>query len=115
MVTDKPNKKNVPFAYTAAKLSWIAPILVMGLNYINRTAMRNPDPVDPERQRLDAIVLASLSLLFILCGLGLAIFALASMKKHGRERIYNNAKAGLIVNSIILVLAAVGVAVFILV
>jgi len=109
-VTDKPTKQKEPFAYLAAKLSWIAPLVVMGLNYLNRTASRDRDAIDPQTQRQDALVLANLSMLIILTGLGLAIFALLSMKKHGRERIYNNAKAGLIVNSLMLTIAIIAIA-----
>ncbi|MFI4861652.1 MAG: hypothetical protein ACIAXF_13355 [Phycisphaerales bacterium JB063] len=113
-MTEQPTNKKTPFAYTAAKLSWIAPIVVMGMNYLNRAGSSAPGDTDPETQRLDTLVLASLSLLFILCGLGLALFALATMKKYGRERIYSHAKAGLIANSIILALAGAGVALFML-
>jgi hypothetical protein len=81
--------ENTGFAYQAAKLSWVCPVIVLVLV--------------PVGGRLGArVIIESVALLLIVTGLIFGLIALASISKHGTKGIFAPAIVGLILNGFLL-------------
>jgi hypothetical protein len=74
----------------AAKAAWMAPLIAFTLGCCTRGAMRGAPSV--------GFVIAGFQLLLILAGLGLGIFALTGVRKHGSTGILAPAVVGIVLN-----------------
>ena len=106
-----PEKKaKEPFAYQAAKFSWIAPIIALVINCAFSNSISGKYEFGEKIATEDRIALgisSLLSLTLLVCGLAFAIIALMRMKQHGKQGILGHALAGLIVNGLFFTLAGI--------
>ncbi len=86
---------NVSFAKRAAKFSILAPVIS---TLINLTVGRQMS------DRTSKIVVGGVCMLFIITGMICAIAALVGIRRHGKKGILRLAIAGLLVNTVIIVL-----------
>ena len=86
------------FYQQAARASWIAPLIVVALNFLNQSA-KQPG-VRPDRTA--ALVVGGISFVLILAGFALAIVALLGIRKRGANGVLGPAIAGLIINGLLL-------------
>ena len=104
------NKKpKEPFAYQAARFSWIAPIIAIVINCAFSNSTRGKYEFGEQIAIEDRIALgisSLLSLSLLVCGLAFAIIALMRMKQHGKHGIFGHALAGLIINGLFFALFA---------
>src|ERR1700693_4730404 len=84
-------------AQQAAKASWLAPLIVIIFNFVIKNASL---PASQAR----SLVIAVVSLLLYLGGLGLAIYALSQVRSAGRKGVLAPALAGLVLNGLFLLL-----------
>ena len=85
-----------PFARQAATCSWLAPLLVLGVNFYTL--------LSAGQSRVVSFVIVIVTCLLLPAGLILGIIALAGVKRHGRDGILQPAIAGVILSSLSLAL-----------
>lgn len=88
-----PSKR--PFAFQAAKTSWLAPILAVGVSVVINGALGRDLP------RAASIVGSFCSILFIASGLVFSIVALCGVPRHGKRGILIPAVAGVCINGLL--------------
>lgn len=106
-------KTKEPFAFQAAKFSWIAPLISLAIGFFGNAA-RDDNKYGPGdsiemTDRIVSFVVAGTSLLLLIFGFVFAIIALFSMKLHGKHGIMGHAITGLILNTLFLGLFMLGV------
>ena len=91
MVTDSDKNSAKPFALQAARCSWIAPLVAIGVLAFVNTAT-------PIAKLITEIVILLLSLLGLLLGVG----SLFGIRRHGIKGILVPALAGVIISGLLI-------------
>jgi len=86
MDTPPPAK---PFAYQAAKLSWVCPLILVVINIF-------------AKQVASPLIIDLLALVLIAVGFVFGIIALCGIPRHGPRGILGHALAGLVINGLLI-------------
>ena len=85
-----------PFAVQAAKASWIAPLLAIGLGIAGTTFASGDSRTDPETLRTIALILGGICAVIVVAGLVFGVTALFGIRKHGVKGILLPAIIGIL-------------------
>lgn len=95
---DSEQPVGISFARQAARASWVAPLLACIISSVQSAPGLEEPPMDNK-------VIAAVSALLIVAGLGFGIVALLGIRKHGRDGILKPAVTGIAVNLFFILLA----------
>lgn len=92
--------------HRAATACGFSPLIAFGINFLSM-AVRAASP--PELLPTISMVVSLVVLCVIMTGLGLGIFALFGIRKHGKEGIFGKAITGISINLAFIALAVISV------
>jgi hypothetical protein len=103
-----PPPGKLSFPQQAARASWIAPCIALGLGVVSNSVLNNGHPRGSAENTAQMVV-GGVTVLMIVTGLVLGVIALFSVRRHGREKILTPAIVGVCINGVMVGLLAMGV------
>lgn len=95
----------IPFAQQAARASWVAPVIALGLGCLTNTARQDPS----HTSRTAELLIGGVNVCLILTGFVLGIVALFGIRRYGREKILAPALTGIILNGFFVAIFGLGI------
>lgn len=85
-----------PFAYQAAKASWLAPLIAFGLGFFVNLTMQGDERTNLATKQVVVLVSGALGVAIVLIGLVFALYALFNVGKYGAKGLVVPAVVGLL-------------------
>src|SRR6476620_6791187 len=88
-----------PFAVQAAKASWLAPLIAIGLSIVGNIVLTSDPKTDEATIRTGKIVIGFSAFAIVIVGLVFGVLALLGIKRHGAKGILVPAFVGILLSS----------------
>jgi hypothetical protein len=88
-----------PIAVQAAKVSWLAPLIAIGLGILVKSSVSSSRTMDAETARTIQLAVGGIAIFIVLMGLVFGFLALFGIKKHGVKGILFPAIVGVLLSS----------------
>jgi hypothetical protein len=92
-------KEREPWTVQAAKASWLAPLVALGVGFATNIMMSGNRQVEPATVRTIWLTVGGICILLVLIGFICGIFALFGIRRHGAMRTLLPAVIGLLLCS----------------